>query len=93
MLYALIYDYVADIAERRGPFRPEHLALVEEFRNHGDLVAAGALTEPLDGALFIFRGDSPARVEEFIDRDPYVAADLVTPRRIRTWTVVSGELR
>jgi len=87
--YALTYETVPDHATRRTPFRPDHLALVKEFHADGRLVMAGAFN-PIEGALLIFRGDSPAVVEAFVARDPYVKAGLVTSWRCREWTVVVG---
>ena len=88
--YFLFYDYVSDIMERRGPYRPEHLALAGEYREHGKLLMAGAVGDPVEGAAFVFTVDSPAEIEEFIQRDPYVLNDLVTAHRIQPWNVVVG---
>ncbi len=90
MYWLLFYDYVDDILEKRAPFRPAHLALASEAHEAGRLVMAGALTEPLDGAVFVFRADERAEVEEFVGKDPYVAEGLVTGWRIRSWNVVVG---
>jgi uncharacterized protein YciI len=40
--------------------------------------------------VLLFRADSPAVVEAFVAKDPYVASGLVTRWRIRPWTVVVG---
>jgi uncharacterized protein YciI len=87
--YALTYETVPDHATRRTPYRPDHLALVQAFHADGRLVMAGAFN-PVDGALLIFRADSPAVVEDFVRQDPYVRAGLVTAWRCREWTVVVG---
>jgi len=84
----LFYDYVADILERRAPFRDEHLALVRSFKDDGRLVMAGAIGDPPHGALFIFAGDDAAVAEQFAAADPYAAAGLVTGRRVERWNVV-----
>ncbi len=89
MHYALTYETVPDHATRRTPYRPDHLALVKAFHADGRLLMAGAF-DPIDGALLIFRGDSPAVAEEFVRQDPYVKAGLVTAWRVRAWTVVVG---
>ena len=86
----LFYDYVADIAERREPFRESHLALAAEIHNRGVLLMAGALTEPVDGAVFVFTTDDRSIVEDFVARAPYVREGLVTAWRIRRWNVVVG---
>jgi uncharacterized protein len=87
----LFYDYVEDIATRRAPFRKAHLALVRGLADRGVLLLAGALAEPLDGAVFLFApADDASTVEDFVARDPYAREGLVTGWRIRSWTVVVG---
>ena len=88
MYSLLFYDYVDDIVERRAPFRQAHLALVGEFRERGILLMAGALVEPVDGAVLVFTTDDRSVVEGFVARDPYVQEGLVTTWRIRSWNVV-----
>ena len=88
-LTALSYAYVPDILDRRPPHRAAHLAQVEEWAGRGELVIAGALGDPPRGALFGFAVDDPARVEEFVAADPYVAAGLVTAHQIEPWNVVA----
>lgn len=92
MHYLLLYDVVPDYAERRMPFRAEHLALARAAVGRGELVLGGALAEPIDGAMLLFRGDSPQAAEAFVAADPYVRNGLVTRWRIRPWTTVVGEL-
>ncbi len=86
----LLYDYVADVLERRAPHREAHLARIAEFIGSGAMLSAGALGDPPAGALFVF-GDVPvSEVERFADGDPYVEAGIVTGRRIMPWTVVAS---
>lgn len=84
----LLYDYTADILERRGPFREGHLALLRAAHDQGVLQMAGALADPVDGAVFVFATDDRAVVEDFVTKDPYVREGLVTSWRIRAWNVV-----
>jgi hypothetical protein len=91
MDYLLFYDYVSDVLERRGPLRGEHLARAWEAHSRGELVLAGALADPVDGAVFHFRGDSPAVAEEFAKADPYVRGGIVTRWHVREWTTVIGD--
>jgi uncharacterized protein YciI len=88
--YLLLYDYVENVVERRAPHREAHLALAREALARGELLLGGALADPVDGAVLLFRCDSPAVVEAFVEKDPYVAAGIVTRWRIRPWTVVIG---
>ncbi|MDQ2789107.1 MAG: hypothetical protein DLM60_20775 [Pseudonocardiales bacterium] len=90
MYSLLFYDYVDDIVERRAPFREAHLALVGEAHGRGLLLMAGALAEPVDGAVFVFTTDDRSVVENFVASDPYVREGLVTAWRIRPWNVVIG---
>ena len=85
--YALIDDYVV----RRAAFREAHLALAREANRRGDLVLAGALAEPTDRAVLVWRTEDRSTIERFIDGDPYVHNGLVTSWTIRPWTVVVGD--
>jgi uncharacterized protein len=91
MDYLLFYEVAPDYLERRGTFRAEHLALAWAAQAKGDLVLAGALAHPADGAVFHFKGDSPAAAEQFAKADPYVRNGLVTRWRVREWTTVVGD--
>ena len=90
MYWLLFYDYVEDMAERRAPFRDAHLALARQAHERGELLLAGALVEPLDGAVFVFTVEDAATVEAFVENDPYVKEGLVTTWTVRQWTVVIG---
>jgi uncharacterized protein YciI len=90
MHYLLLYDYVPDIVDRRGPHRAAHLAHASAAVDRGELVLGGALANPTDGAVLLFKSDSPAVVERFVDLDPYVLNGLVTRWRVREWTTVVG---
>lgn len=91
MHYLLIYDVSDDYLERRGEFRSEHLALAWQASARGELLLGGALTDPVDGAVLLFDGDSPSVAERFARQDPYVTNGLVTHWRVRAWTTVVGE--
>ncbi|MEA2218148.1 MAG: uncharacterized protein QOJ35_774 [Solirubrobacteraceae bacterium] len=86
--HVLFYDYVADVLERRGPYREDHLAQARAWKDEGRLVSAGALGKPPSGALFVFLVDDPAEIDAFVDADPYVRNGIVTGHRVVPWTVV-----
>jgi uncharacterized protein YciI len=88
--FALSYDVVPNFIERRAPFRDAHLRLVRDAHARGLVVLAGALGDPPDGGLLVFRGDAESAVEEFVRADPYVREGLVTAWQIRPWSVVVG---
>jgi uncharacterized protein len=91
MHYLLFYDVVDNYAERRTPFRKEHLAHAKAAVARGDLVLGGALANPVDGTVLLFKGDSPAVAESFAKADPYVTNGLVATWRVREWTTVVGK--
>ena len=88
--WLLLYDLVDDYLERRGALRPEHLALAEAAHDRGELVMAGALADPADRALLVFRADDAGPAEAFAGADPYVREGLVRAWQVRPWTVVIG---
>jgi uncharacterized protein YciI len=90
MHYLLFYDVVPDYAERRKEFRAAHLRYAGEAVARGELVLGGALADPIDAAVLLFRGASAEVAERFAAGDPYVLNGLVTRWRVRPWTTVVG---
>ena len=86
--FALFYDVIDGFAGKRMPFREEHLRLVREAHARGEIVIAGALGDPPEGALLVFRGPSSAVAEEFAGRDPYVRQGLVAGWKVKPCAVV-----
>ena len=56
----------------------------------GEIVMAGALGDPPDGALLVFRVSDSTVVERFARNDPYVTNGLITNWKVRPWNVVVG---
>ncbi len=90
MYYLLFYETVDGYVEKRAPYRPEHLDLAQKAFEKGELVMAGALADPADGAVLVFRGEGPDGAESFARRDPYVKNGLIAKWYVRPWTVVIG---
>jgi uncharacterized protein YciI len=88
--FVLYYEFVADVITRRAPYREEHLRLIRDAHARGDLLMAGAVGDPPDGGLLIFRAASADIAEAFARADPYVKNDLVTRWMVKPWTVVAG---
>ncbi len=88
--YALFYYVVDGFVARRGEFREEHLRLIRESHRRGELVLAGAFTDPVDRALLVFRAPDRSVAENFARNDPYVIKGLVTRWEVRSWAVVIG---
>lgn len=84
----LIYKYVADILERRTPYREAHLNRIEALRAAGRLIVAGPYGDPPAGAIIGFKGLTREEVEAWADTDPYVTAGLVLKRSVEPWRVV-----
>jgi uncharacterized protein len=84
----LLYEYVEDIADRRGPYREAHLERIAAEKAAGRVVMAGALGDPPSAAAIVFRGVEPEHVERFVAADPYVQAGLVTSWKVNPWRLV-----
>jgi len=88
--YALFYHVVEGFVERRLPFREAHLAHARHAAERGELALGGALADPADTALIVFRGNSPDAARAFAEKDPYVRNGLVQRWEVRPWNVVVG---
>jgi len=86
--HLLLYDYVQDMADRRGPYREAHLGRIRAGQDEGLIVMAGALGDPPHGAAIVFKGATRDEIEQFVQDDPYVEADLVTKWYIERWQLV-----
>ncbi len=89
--FILTYDLVDNYIARRTVYREEHLRLAREAHQRGELVLAGALSDPADRAVLVFRVIERSIVEEFAKNDPYVINGLVTHWEVRPWTVMIGD--
>ena len=91
MHYLLMYDVVDNYVTARTAFRKVHLLHAQAAHLRGELILGGALANPVDGAVLIFKGDSPKVAVDFATNDPYVINGLVTRWRVREWTTVVGD--
>lgn len=90
MYYILHYITVPDYVEKRTPYRPEHLELAKKMFDEGTLYMAGALTDPSDEVILVFKSDNPSSAVEFAKNDPYVKNGVVVSWTVRPWNVVIG---
>ena len=90
--FLLFYEVSSDYLERRPQYRAEHLKLAWDAQERGEIVIAGALADPPDGAVLMFQGEDSSVAERFANADPYVANGLVTRWYVREWTTVIGDL-
>jgi len=91
MHFILFYEYIPDVVEKRAPHRAAHFEYVKQAFDAGEVVLGGALADPIDGAVIVFRGSSPEAAERFAKNDPYVLNGLVTAWRVRKWSTVIGD--
>jgi hypothetical protein len=91
MHYLLFYEANEDYVSRRAEFRNAHLEMAWKASACGELVLGGALANPVDGAVLLFKGDSPEVAEKFARVDPYVTNGVVKRWYVREWTTVAGE--
>ena len=91
MHYLLFYEAAEDYLDRRAEFRAIHLELAWKAIERGELVLGGALANPVDGAVLLFKSDSSRVAEDFARADPYVTSGLVKRWYVREWTTVAGE--
>lgn len=88
--FLLFYDTAPDYLDRRPAFRADHLAHAKAAVARGELVLGGALADPPDRAVLLFRAESESVVRDFAAKDPYVLNGLVTAWTVREWTTVVG---
>ena len=89
--FLLFYDVADDYVARRADFRGAHLEKAWASHARGELVLGGALVDPIDGAVLLFKGESSAVAEDFAKSDPYVLNGLVRSWRVREWATVAGD--
>ena len=90
--FLLFYELESDYLDRRGEFRGVHLGMAWKASEAGELVMAGALVNPTDQAILLFKGESSEAAERFAKTDPYVLNGLVKRWHVREWTTVAGEV-
>ncbi len=88
----LQYEYdaadAAELAAKRTPLRPSHLAHAQRAASSGVLALGGAFGDAPMGGLLVFRTGDAAAVRAFAEADPYVTGGLVRRWSVRPWTVV-----
>jgi uncharacterized protein len=88
--FLLFYETADDYVEKRAPYRLQHLELARAAHARGELLLAGALADPPDRAVLVFRAAEQVVVEDFARKDPYVVNGAVRRWEVRPWTVVIG---
>ena len=81
--FLLFYEAGPAYLERRPEFRGAHLEHAWAAHERGELVVAGALADPVDGAVLMFQGEDASIAEDFARADPYVSNGLVARWHVR----------
>ncbi len=89
MKYVMIYETSAEGLAKAAGLYVAHRARLEEFHARGELLMAGPLMAPTDGAMGIFTSREAA--EAFIAGDPFVLGGVVARHSIREWNEVLAE--
>jgi uncharacterized protein len=90
MHYLLFYEVGEDYVSKRAEFRELHLRKAWEASERDELLLGGALANPVDGAVLLFKGESSEVAEKFARTDPYVVNGAVKRWHVREWTTVVG---
>jgi uncharacterized protein len=88
--FLLFYETADNYIEKRAPYRAAHLERARDAHARGELLMAGALADPADRAVLVFRTATREAVEDFARLDPYVVNGAVARWEVRPWTVVIG---
>lgn len=91
MHFLLMYNTAPDYLQRRAEFRSAHLAVAWQAVGRGELLLGGAVGDPADSALLLFRCESADIPAAFAKADPYVVNGLVTSWQVKPWHTVVGE--
>ena len=90
MFFLLTYSVIPTYLEARQQYRQQHIQLANEAAKRGELCLGGALSDPADSAVLLFKGESEEVAKQFAINDPYVVNGLVTNWTIRQWDIVIG---
>lgn len=88
--YILKYQLAENYLKDRGQYRAEHLGLAKEAAEKGELVLGGAMDDPADEAILIFKSENDKLVKSFAENDPYVKNGLIKNWGVRKWNAVIG---
>jgi uncharacterized protein len=84
--------YAPDAADRRKPFRAEHLARILELRDAGVIVEAGAFTD-VSASVVLLRASSEDEALAICRDDVYLRNGVWLELRARPFGLVTRERR
>ncbi|WP_176331613.1 YciI-like protein [Burkholderia vietnamiensis] len=89
--FLLFFVFAPDFESRREQYRDPHLRLAWQASERGELLLAGALTDPVDTGVLLFSTESVEQVEKYAREDPYVVNGLVIRWYVREWATTVGD--
>lgn len=84
--YILFYKTVSDYIEKREQYRENHLKMIQKAYGNDELFIAGALSDPANEAVLVFKEKEAAIT--FAKNDPYVINGLIKEWKVRPWNTV-----
>jgi uncharacterized protein YciI len=90
LTFLAMYTYVADMEQRRVPYRQDHLAWLRDLADRGTLLLAGATRDPVDTGVLILRATDVHEVRRLLLDDPYAAANLISGVVVRPFGLAVG---
>jgi catechol 2,3-dioxygenase-like lactoylglutathione lyase family enzyme/uncharacterized protein YciI len=83
--------FAPDAAERRGPFRQEHLERIARLRTEGVILEGGAFLDGLSSSVLIVRAASEADARAVVEADVYVPNGIWSDFTVRPWGRVANQ--
>ena len=90
MHYLLIYEVAPDYITRRAAFRDAHLRAAWQAAERGELILGGAVGDPVESSILLFKCDSAEIPAAFARVDPYVLNGVVLRWSVKPWNTVVG---
>ena len=82
--------FAPDAAERRGPFRQEHLERTARLRTEGVIIEGGAFTDALSGSVLLVRAVDADAARAVAAGDVYVANGIWADISVRPFGRVAN---
>ncbi|MSS13995.1 YciI family protein [Porcincola intestinalis] len=80
-----------DALSRRMNVRPKHLENIAKVKEAGHVICAGGITDPeglLKGSFLVMDFGTRAKLDEYMESEPYVTENVWQDIRIETCNVV-----
>lgn len=82
--YVVIGRYAEGAEERRKPFRDEHMARLQRFKDAGRIVTLGP-TKNFTRLVAVLEAETEAEAREVIEGDPYWKEGIWSDYELHEW--------